>query len=209
LKPHLRGHFHQAMFFIVLGAGLPLIADAYAKNLAIPVLVYILCALTLFSISAIYHRVHWNEEKRAFWRKLDHSSIYLMIAGTFTPIAWIVLSEKSSGQLLTLIWIVAGVGILQSLFFVHIPKALSAFIYVLAGYLVLPYVPELRAALGDGQIAWIALGGLFYSIGAICYALKKPTLNPKVFSYHEVFHLMVNLGAVAHFVVIRHIILIS
>jgi hemolysin III len=206
MKPALRGHFHQAMFFIVFGAGLPLIFDAISSGLAIAIIIYILCALTLFGVSAIYHRVHWNEKKRAFWRKLDHSSIYLMIAGTFTPIAWIALEAHSSNQLLTLIWIVAGLGILQSLFFVHIPKALSAIIYVIAGYLVLPYLPELRQALGNVQFTLIILGGVFYSVGAICYGLKRPTLNPKVFSYHEVFHLMVNFGAIAHFIVIKNII---
>lgn len=194
------------MFFVALGAGIPLIFDASSKQLALPLSVYVFCALTLFAVSAIYHRVHWSDQKRAFWRKIDHSSIYLMIAGTFTPIAWIALATDSSRQLLMLIWMVAAVGVLQSLFFVHIPKAISAMIYVIAGYLVLPYLPELQKALGNTQITLIIVGGLFYSFGALCYGLKRPRLNPHIFGYHEVFHLMVNLGAVTHFIVIKNIV---
>lgn len=207
MKPLLRGHFHQAMFFIVLGAGLPLIFKASAGRELFSVLVYIICALLMFGISALYHRVTWtNEANRFLWKKFDHSAIYLMIAGTFTPIAVMGLSSESSTKLLITIWAVALVGIIQSIFFVGLPKMVSAIIYIIAGYLILPYLGELRAAIGDLNIFFIVLGGLLYSVGAICYGLKRPVFNPKVFSYHEVFHIFVNLGAVAHFVVVNSLV---
>lgn len=207
MKPLLRGHFHQAMFFIVLGAGLPLIFKASAGRELLSVVVYILCALTMFGVSALYHRITWkNEGQRFLWKKFDHSAIYLMIAGTFTPIAVMGLSSESSTKLLITIWSVALVGIIQSIFFVGLPKMVSAIIYLIAGYLILPYLSELRASIGDLNCFFIILGGVLYSIGAICYGLKRPVFNPKIFSYHEVFHIFVNLGAVAHFVVVNSLV---
>jgi hemolysin III len=166
------------------------------------VAVYVMCALAMFGISTLYHRVNWSPENRLLWKKLDHSAIYLMIAGTFTPICALILSDGSGVKLLITIWSVAFIGILQSIFFVNIPKMVSSVIYLVAGYLVLPYLGEINARLGTMNTALIITGGVLYSVGALCYGLKRPLLNPKVFSYHEVFHLFVNFGAAAHYLVI-------
>ncbi len=205
MKPLLRGHFHQAMFFIFFGASLPLLARANSWPQFLTLLIYVICALTMFGVSTIYHRVTWNPEKRLLWKKLDHAGIYLMIAGTFTPIAYLVLSPESSFVLLVTIWSVAMAGIIQSIFFVNLPKMVSSVLYLIAGYLILPYIPELKEKLGQANITLILLGGLSYSVGAICYGLKRPILRPKYFSYHEVFHLFVNLGAAFHFAIIYSI----
>lgn len=206
MKPILRGHFHQAMFFVALGACLPLIFRCKSIPELLSIIVYSVCALTLFGVSSLYHRITWDEKTRAIWKKLDHSSIYLMIAGTFTPVAALGLEEKSATTLLITIWSVALVGIVQSIFFVNLPKIISAIIYIVAGYLILPYLSELNASIGSANIWLIAAGGISYTVGALCYGLKWPNLNPKVFGYHEVFHLFVNLGAVLHFIVINSLV---
>lgn len=206
MKPLLRGHFHQAMFFIAFGAGIPLFFRAENLLEKTAIAIYVLCALTMFAVSALYHRINWSPERRQLWRKFDHSSIYLMIAGTFTPISLLGLGGDSPRFLLTIIWTVAFIGILQSLIFVNLPKMVSAVIYLIAGYIIFPYIPELRKTLGDTQVALIITGGVVYSLGALCYGLKRPILNPKIFSYHEVFHLLVNIGAALHFCVINSMI---
>jgi hemolysin III len=205
-KPLLRGHSHQAMFFVALGACSVLVFKCRGVTETIATLVYSMGLLTMFGISALYHRVHWEPQKRLFMKKLDHCAIYIMIAGTFTPICLLSLSESSGRQLLLLIWSVALLGILQSIFFVNLPKLASAILYLIAGYLVLPYLSELEANLGQTNIALILGGGLAYSIGALTYGLKKPVLNPRVFGYHEVFHALVCVAAILHFCVVYSIV---
>lgn len=206
MKPILRGHFHQAMFFIALGAYLPLIFQCDTSIERIAIIINAVCTLTMFGVSSLYHRITWSPEKRLIWRKLDHAGIYLMIAGTFTPVALLGLGGKSAEVLLYTIWAVAFAGIIQSIFFVNLPKLVSAVIYLVAGYLIVPYIGELKAAIGESNIWLIAAGGVAYSIGALCYGLKRPVLKADVFGYHEVFHIMVNIGATLHFIVIYSLV---
>lgn len=205
-KPLLRGHFHQAMFFIMLGACVPLVFRCETTAQRVAVIVYSLCTLTMFGVSALYHRKTWSNERRLIWRKLDHAGIFIMIAGTFTPIAILGLDEASSTKLLITIWIVALIGIFQSIYFVNLPKIINALIYLAAGYLILPYFSELKLSIGESNIWLILAGGIVYSLGALSYGFKWPTLNPQVFGYHEVFHLLVNCAAVLHFIVISSLI---
>ena len=205
-KPALRGHFHQAMFFVVLGAGVPLVYNSQGFSTRVSVSVSVVCALLTFGISALYHRITWSTDARAIWKKLDHAGIYLMIAGTFTPVAMLGLSAASARNCLMTIWIVALAGIVQSIFFVNIPKIFSALIYLLAGYLIVPYMGELQQTLGSGNVWLLVAGGVTYTLGALCYALKRPVLDPRYFGYHEVFHILVNAGAILHCFVINDLI---
>lgn len=127
-----------------------------------------------------------------------------MIAGSFTPVAQI-LSPESTSNVLLLIWTIAGIGIFQSLFGKDMPKWVSALLYIGAGWMMVPYVPELSIALTKSQMVLILLGGVFFTVGALAYALRRPILYPKYFGYHEVFHLLVVCAAVAHFIVIYQI----
>ena len=205
-KPALRGHFHQAMFFVVLGAGVPLVYNSQGLSTRVSMSVYVVCALLTFGISALYHRITWSAEARAIWRKLDHAGIYLMIAGTFTPVAMLGLSAASARNCLMTIWVIALAGIIQSIFFVNIPKIFSALIYLVAGYLIVPYMGELQQTLGSGNVWLLVAGGVTYTLGALCYALKRPVLDPRYFGYHEVFHVLVNAGAILHFFVINDLV---
>lgn len=206
-KPLLRGHFHQAMFFISIGGLTPLLLSTHNLKEFLAILIYALCALAMFGISTFYHRINWKTvEQRVFWKKMDHSGIYLMIAGCFTPISLLALSEKNGYTILSVIWAVAAVGLLQSFLFPKLPKIVSALIYIIAGYLIVPYIGELKEAMGVKNIWLLLAGGICYTVGGICYGLKWPKLNPKYCGYHEVFHIFVNLGAALHFFAIRSLI---
>lgn len=206
VKPLLRGHFHQAMFFVALGACIPMILRCDTTLETIAMTVYSLCALIMFGVSSLYHRINWNNKKRLLWRKLDHSGIFLMIAGCFTPVCLLALNENSGKTLLIIIWSVAVAGIIMSVFLSHLPKIIRASVYVVASYTILPYVNELKAGVGDLNFWLIVTGGVFYTVGAMFYAFKRPKLNPKVFSYHEIFHIFVNIAAAIHFYVISSLI---
>jgi hemolysin III len=195
------------MFFVVVGAGVPLIYNSEGLLVRASVSVYVVCALLTFGVSALYHRITWSTSARAIWRRLDHAGIYLMIAGTFTPVAMMGLSAASAHDCLLTIWIVALAGIVQSVFFVNIPKVFSAAIYLVAGYLIVPYMAELQQTIGSGNVWLLVAGGVAYTLGALCYALKRPVLDPRYFGYHEVFHIFVNAGAILHFFVINDLVL--
>lgn len=201
-KPLLRGHFHQAMFFVSLGASILLIAKSDSRIEYISTIVYSIALLGMFGISALYHRITWNPTERFLMKRLDHAGIYLMIAGCFTPICLLGLPEQSGMRLLTLIWIVGFVGIIQSIFFVNISKMYSAILYLIMGYMIVPYFSELAAHIGYVKLSLLIGGGIAYSIGAISYGLKRPAFKPLVFGYHEFFHVMVSVGAILHFILI-------
>lgn len=206
IKPKLRGHSHQAMFFISLGACSVLLARASDIMTVISLSIYSLGVLLMFGISATYHRITWDVKKRAFMKKLDHAAIYIMIAGTCTPVAMNVLGLSSGKSLLLGIWLVALVGVLQSIFFVNIPKIVSALIYLIPGYMIVPYAGELLPKLGNTNSMLLFLGGGFYTFGALCYGFRRPKLWPHIFGYHEVFHAFVCLGALFHFIMIYRFI---
>jgi len=205
-KPLLRGHFHQAAFFMALGACVMLILKATGQTATIASSIYSFGLLFLLGTSALYHRINWNVEARKWMKRLDHSAIYILIAGTFTPICLLALSEESGNKLLITIWSIAFLGVLQSLFYVNAPKWLSATLYVIAGYMILPYALELKSSIGMLNLILVVCGGVVYTIGAATYALKKPVLKPEVFGYHEVFHILVIVGAAFHFAVIYTLI---
>ena len=189
-KPSLRGYFHQEAFFVTLGACSLLIAKSSRPLTTVASLIYSISLLLLFGISAIYHRPTWKPPQRALLKRLDHAAIFVLIAGTFTPISLLALSEHSGNQLLILIWSVAAIGILQSIFWVKAPKYLTAIFYVGMGWLIFPYLGELKNALGSTDQLLIITGGIFYTAGALFYAAKKPKLFPEIFGYHELFHLL-------------------
>jgi hemolysin III len=204
-KPLLRGHFHQAMFFVSLGASILLVAKSDSRLEYISTVIYSIALLSMFGISALYHRITWNPTERFLMKRLDHAGIYLMIAGCFTPICLLGLPGNTGMKLLSLIWIVGFIGIIQSIFFVNISKMFSAILYLVMGYMIVPYFSELSAHIGYAKLSLLIGGGIAYSIGAISYGLKRPVFKPLVFGYHEFFHIMVSVGAILHFILIYSI----
>lgn len=202
MKPFLRGHFHQASFFFTLGVSCMFLSMCQNERSTLAILIYSLGLTGLFGISALYHRPTWTPTWRMWMRRLDHACIFVMISATATPICLLALPEKLGNKLLLLTWTIAVFGTIQSLFWVKAPKWVSAILYISAGWIVIPYLPEFKSALGIGNLMLLLFGGLVYTLGAIIYALKRPNPFPRYFGYHEIFHLAVMLGAFLHFRVI-------
>lgn len=205
-KPLLRGHFHQAAFFIALGAGSVLVATAQGTRARLVSLVYALCLSGLFACSSLYHRINWSTQARMWWRRLDHSAIFLLIAGTGTPICLLGIKGADGLQLLWIFWGFAIAGIFKELFWIKAPKWISAIFYVIMGWAGVFYIKEMSAALGPMNMALMVTGGIVYTIGAVIYALKKPDPFPKIFGYHEIFHVLVVIASLLHFIVVYQLV---
>ena len=205
-KPLLRGYFHEWMFFISIGACIPLINNSANSTELIATIVYSIGIFMMFGFSALYHRVNWRPEVLKIMRRLDHSSIFIMIAGSFTPICLLVLPENLGLQLLVIMWVVAGIGILQTFIFTNAPRMIRAGIYLIAGYIAIPYLSVLSSVMGFTNFSLTVAGGTIYSVGAISYGLKFPDFSPKYFGYHEFFHVLISLAAILHFIVIYSLV---
>lgn len=205
-KPLLRGYFHEWMFFISIGACIPLINNSTNSTELIATIVYSIGIFLMFGFSALYHRVNWRPEVLKIMRRLDHSSIFIMIAGSFTPICLLVLPENLGLQLLVIMWVVAGIGILQTFIFTNAPRMIRAGIYLIAGYIAIPYLSVLSSVMGFTNFSLTVAGGTIYSVGAISYGLKFPDFSPKYFGYHEFFHVLISLAAILHFIVIYSLV---
>jgi hemolysin III len=205
-KPRLRGYFHQEAFFTALGACVLLVAKSTQQLTLIASVVYSLSLLLLFGISALYHRLHLEPKRRGIMKRLDHSAIFIVIAGTFTPICLLALAGETGNRLLIIIWAAAFIGVLQSVFWVRAPKWLTALFYVVMGGFAVPYLSELGNSLGLINRELIVAGGVAYLVGAVIYAAKKPRFNPAIFGYHELFHILTIIGAILHFIVVYQLI---
>ncbi|MFY0568223.1 PAQR family membrane homeostasis protein TrhA [Archangium lansingense] len=202
MKPRMRGVLHQFAAAVALGAGLVLISMAPSERSATAAALFAVSLVTLFTVSATYHRVNWSVPARAWMRRMDHASIFVLIAGTYTPVALIGLPGAAGNNLLLAVWSGALLGVLKSLFWVNAPKAVTAALAVGVGWTLVPYFNEVRRSLGMTELALILMGGVAYTVGAVAYASKRPKLQPEVFGYHEVFHALTIVGAVLHFVAV-------
>jgi len=156
----------------------------------------------LFSASATYHLVKARPQIILILRKLDHSAIYLLIAGTYTPICFNMLSGFWKWGMLGIVWGLALIGIGVKIFIIRAPRGLTAGIYVAMGWLAILGVREMLAVLPAGLLWWMLAGGLIFTLGALVYATKKPDFFPGVFGFHEVWHIFVILGALAHYIAV-------
>jgi hemolysin III len=205
-KPLLRGKLHLYASLIALSAGVWLIFQSTYFEATIASIIYSVSLTALFAISALYHVPNWPTHTRLWLKRLDHSAIFILIAGTATPIFEIGLTGTTRTQALTLIWTGAALGILQSIFWTRAPKAFVALICVALGWVGAPYVLSLGPWVGTKGLLLLVSGGVMYSIGALVYAIKKPNLKPGVFGYHELFHALVIVAAGLHYVFIYHVI---
>jgi hemolysin III len=199
LKPQLRGMFHLAAFplSIVAGAVLILIADGTAATIGC--VIYAVSGMVLFGVSALYHRGHWDPETRALLRRLDHSNIFLLIAGTYTPIGLVLLDGTVRVVVLAVIWIGALAGIVFRVVWLDAPRWLYTPFYVALGWVAVAVMPELARNGGGGTAALLVIGGLAYSVGGLVYGLRRPDPVPAVFGYHEIFHLCTLIGFGCHY----------
>ncbi|MCB0860903.1 MAG: hemolysin III family protein [Solirubrobacterales bacterium] len=200
IKPKFRGVSHEWAFFLSLGLGISLliIADTPKKLLAVGIYSVSLCAL--FGVSALYHRINWKSMRsRMMMRRLDHSMIFLLIAGTVTPFALLNLTGTWSTAILIAVWSAAIVGIIVELLWISSPKWVSAAMYVAVGWIGAVAFPQIVGTAGVWAGLLIATGGILYTVGAVVYATGRPDPSPAYFGYHEVFHLFVIGAAAFHF----------
>jgi hemolysin III len=199
-KPRLRGVTHEWAFFISLIAGGALIVAAPSGHARIAMAIYAFSLSGLLGTSALYHRVNWRRpEIRRWMRRLDHSMIFLLIAGTVTPFALLVMSGPLADALLIAVWAGAAAGIVVELIWVDAPKWATTIVYLAVGWIGLLGFPAIVVGAGVGAGALLAVGGVLYTAGAVVYARQRPDPNPAVFGYHEIFHVLVLAAAAAHF----------
>ena len=199
--PKLRGWFHLGATPIVIIASLILFILS-KSSLKFAVAIYSLTAILLFSVSALYHRVLWSPAKKKIWRRFDHANINLLIAGSYTPFAVTLLEGRDRTILLSVVWIGAAAGVAMRVFWLGAPRWLYVANYLLLGWVAVAYMPQLYRAGGLWILLPIIIGGLFYSVGAIFYALKRPGREAKYFGFHELFHIFVLAAWVSQYVAI-------
>ncbi len=203
VKPRLRGRSHEWAFFLSLSAGAALIVAADTPRSTLAVAIYAVSLSALFGTSALYHRVDWKRPSARRWmRRLDHSMIFLLIAGTYTPFALLVLDGALATAILIAVWAGALAGAIVEMIWIEAPKWVNAIIYLSLGWVAVAVFPELWQELGIAGTALVAAGGLLYTVGAVVYATQRPDPSPAVFGYHEVFHLLVIAAAAAQFAAI-------
>ncbi|HET8814142.1 MAG TPA: hemolysin III family protein [Solirubrobacterales bacterium] len=200
VKPKLRGVSHEWAFFLSLGFGATLIVLAETPKATLAVAIYAVSLSALFGTSALYHRVNWTRPQARQWmRRLDHSMIFFLIAGTYTPFALLVLQGTLAMAILVVVWTGAIAGAIVEMIWIDHPKWASALIYMSLGWVAVATFPELWSSLGVAGTLLVAAGGLLYTAGAVVYAIQRPNPNPAIFGYHEIFHLLVIAAAIAHF----------
>ncbi len=203
VKPRLRGVSHEWAFFISLGLGATLIVAAETPQATFAVAIYAVSLSALLGTSALYHRVEWRRpEVRRWMRRLDHTMIFFLIAGTYTPFALLVLDGPLADAVLALVWVGAVAGAVVEIVWIEHPKWVAALVYISLGWVAIVPFPALWAEMGAAGTLLVAVGGLLYTAGAVVYATQRPDPAPRVFGYHEIFHLFVILAAAAHFAAI-------
>jgi hemolysin III len=204
-KPRMRGWLHAYAFFVALVCGVVLCSIAAARSGAAPFvscLIYSLTVCGLFGTSALYHRRVWSERGYQIMRRLDHSMIFVFIAGTYTPLCLLLLPGRSATILLSLVWGGAAAGVAVKLIWPHAPRWVSAPLYLALGWVAIAVVPDILRHGGVAALVLIAAGGAAYSVGAVFYALRKPNPWPTVFGHHEFFHACTLVAAICHHVAI-------
>jgi hemolysin III len=206
-KPRLRGVFHEYAFFVSLACGVGLILAASDGRARVAASIYAVAVSALFGTSALYHRVTWRPTARRWMKRLDHSMIFVLIAGTYTPVALLALRGTLASTILIVVWAGALGGIVFKLLWIDAPKWLFAAVYVALGSVTAAILGQLPATIGWLGAAGLAVGGLLYMVGAVVYASGRPDPAPKVFGYHEVFHALVIAAAGLHYAVIAFAVL--
>jgi hemolysin III len=201
-RPVLRGWLHLVSFVAILVAGPVLVAHAHTDGARAALTVYVVSLAALFGVSAAFHRIRWSPVGRRRMRRVDHATIFFAIAGTYTAVAGLTVHGWAQVLVLCLVWFGGAIGITVRQLWLDAPKWAIAVPYIVAGWSALAIIPQLLRGMGGVGFGLILAGGACYTIGAVCYAMKRPNPVPGVFGYHEVFHALTVMGATFHFVAI-------
>jgi hemolysin III len=208
VKPRLRGWLHLGWAPLTLAAGIVLIALSPTASSRVGSIVYVVSALMVFTVSAVYHRGHWSPRTHGLLKRFDHANIFLLIAGTYTPFALLLLEGGQRMLLLGIIWVVAALGVLFKVFWIGSPRWLYLAIYIGMGWVAVFFIPgfaegsrdHLGVGLGTAVLVLVLSGGALYTVGGIVYGFKRPDPWPRWFGFHEVFHTFTILAFVTHYV---------
>ncbi len=202
-RPRLRGVFHQYGFFAALIAGFLITFNAPTRRSLVAVAIYSVSLCALLGTSALYHRIAWQPRALRIMRRLDHGMIFILIAGTCTPFAILVMRGHPMIYMLAAIWGIALAGIIIKQIWIRAPKWAAAILYVASGVVGgTLLMPPLLHRLGPAPVLLVALGGALYIAGAVIYGLRRPNPVPGILGFHELFHLLVILAAGVHMAVI-------
>lgn len=205
-RPRLRGASHLVAALVWPVLGFALFADADGPYGVLSTAIYTASATALFAISALYHIKIWSPDARRRMRRIDHSAIFLLIAGTYTPICLLGLGPEEATLPLVIVWIGAALGMLKTLLWVGAPKALTALLAVIVGWAPMIEAGALFDGLGPVGIALLVGGGVLYTLGALAYGRRWPDPWPRTFGYHEVFHALVVAAAACHLALIARLV---
>lgn len=202
IKPRLRGWLHLAMVPLSLAGAVVLIVLAPTTAGRWAAVVFGASAVLLFGTSAAYHRGRWSLDTAILLKRLDHSNIFLIIAGSYTPFAVMLLDGAARTTLLSLVWAGALCGVAFRVFWVNAPRWLYTPVYVALGWVAVFYLPAFLRSGGAGVVTLIIIGGGLYTLGAVVYALKWPDPSPRWFGFHEVFHLFTIAAFTVHYIAV-------
>jgi hemolysin III len=204
-RPRLRGVSHCVAFFGAIAGWAVLVDAASGARALVAASVYGASLAVMFGVSGLYHVWTWSPARRRVLRRLDHAAIFVLIAGTYTPVC---LALEPGRGLALLAFVVTGAvfGVAKSILFPDAPRYVAVPIYLALGWAVFPLASTLRAAVGAEGLVLVAAGGVAYSVGALVYGLRRPDPAPAVFGYHEIFHLLVILAAACHFAVLLPVV---
>jgi hemolysin III len=204
-RPTLRGVLHQAGALAALCAGVFLVIGSSSARAAWACAAFTASHVVQLTVSALYHRVMWSTEARARMRRADHAMIFVLIAGSATPFALLSMPADLGAKLLWLFWVGAAVGVIITLGWPKKPKWMMPVLCITLGWAGAPWWLDERATLDTLTVSLIASAGVVYSLGALCYAFKRPNLVPGVFGYHELFHALTIVAAVMNFIAVAHV----
>lgn len=206
IKPRMRGRLHLWSFAVSIASGITLVAVAgtlVGPGAALATTVYSVTILGLFGVSALYHRRTWRTpQARAVMKRLDHSMIFVFIAGTYTPVAALAMDPVTARWVLAVVWGGALLGVVLKTVWPYAPSWLAVPIYVALGWVAVFVLPELLSNGGVAAFVLLIAGGALYTVGAVFYATKWPNPWPRTFGYHEFFHAATVLAAICHLVAI-------
>ncbi len=201
VKPHLRGWLHAGAVPAAVVCGVILIVLS-PPQLRLAAVIYVTSTVALFSISAVYHRGNWKPKTHRVLQRVDHATIFLLIAGSYTPFAAALVHGGSGVALLWIVWIIAAVGILFQVLWASAPKWLAVPVYIAMGWTAMFFLPQIWRNGGVVVFVLLLSGGLFYSVGGVIFAMRRPNPSPKWFGFHEVFHSCTLGGFVTHYIAI-------
>jgi hemolysin III len=201
-RPLLRGYFHALAAGSAVAGLVLLVLLAESPRAYVGGVIFAVSLILLYLTSASYHAISWGRRMRAVLKRLDHSMIFVLIAGTYTPFCLLVVNDSWGISMLAVIWSVAAAGILLKVIWPGAPRWLGVILYARAGWLAVVATVPLAEWFAVGPLALLVAGGILYTVGGVIYALRRPDPFPSVFGYHEVFHLLVIAGSVLHYTLV-------